>query len=306
MISRPTVLVIGAAAALLLPLGFWLAKSSPTLAPDTAYKPGPFRRLAAPPASPPPRGPTEFNTETSALLELARSGSPAEIDMLLDQLRQETDPRRRQTLRTALSSISNLAAAQHLITRLAEVADEDAILGLERALSVMADESVVRSLAAAYETVPEARAPRITRVVESVLHDAAVPALAALVADPAIPATDELSKAALKALARLGTPYAAATLARRLDSATALEEIEFLGHLLAAVDRAGTQSEITAIAQGKQDATQTHTRLAAMRALSHYPTEETASALRHLASDPDPQVGSLAQSLQAQMRTPAQ
>lgn len=238
-------------------------------------------------------------TDRDDLLKLAQSGSPTEIDMLLTHLHQEKSLQRKSLLRTAISSISNLSSAEHLISCLTTVTDEDAILGIQRALSTMADESITRQLAAAYESVPERDAPRITSVVEGVLQDAAVPALAEMVADPSIPTSDQLTAAALRALARLGTPYAAATLARRLDAATSQEDIDQVSRLLGAINRTGTEAELVAIARGQQDATRSTTRLAALHAIRHYPSRQIQSTILSLITDSDPVIAAQAQAMLA-------
>ncbi len=243
--------------------------------------------------------PQEAQPEREDIFKLAQSGSSAEIEMLLTHLHQEKSPQRRSHLRTAISSISNPSSAAYLISLLTTVTDEDAILGIQRALSTMADESITNQLANAYESVSEPVVPRITSVVENVLQDSAVPALALMVADPTIPASDQLTAAALRALARLGTPYAAATLARRLDAAMSQEDIDQVSRFLGAINRTGTEAELVAIARGQQDATRSTTRLAALHALRHYPSQQIRAAILLLTTDSDPVIAAQAQAILA-------
>ena len=247
-------------------------------------------------ASPEPRNPppiTESNTSPAPLMQLAQSGTPAEVDALLSHLERTTDEARRVELRQIIASVFNRASEPHLIDRLANGTDPVAALGLQQAILRMADLGTVERLAARYDTATDEGALRIAEIIERIDQPECVLALARIASDPKVQSRDRLTLAALRALARIGTPFAAATLIRRLDAAPADEEAG-LTSLIASINRAGAQEDLIRSARGEQDATRSVTRIAAIKALRNYRDAATRSAVESLAKDADPRVAASA------------
>jgi len=177
--------------------------------------------------------------------------------------------------------------------------DAAALRAAEQELLGMMSAPLMQSLIRASRTAPQPAAKRIALLIERVRSPAAFPVLEEMLRTTPIRTDDPLTLAALHTLAVTGTPYAAAVLARRLDQAQTPEEEAILSRALATVSSLGTESELIAIAHGRQDATRPATRIGAVRALANYASPEVLSTLTKLTADPDPAVAAAAQAILA-------
>lgn len=222
------------------------------------------------------------------------TASPA---ALFQAYQRATSPAEKQALIPILASPRNRSISGQLIDLLALEKDGAIADSLQWQLANMADETIVRQIAAKYENVAGPfGGHRLATVVERIRADELAGLLATFIEAP-LPMEDMLAKAALTALRKTGSPFAAAALARRLDVTTSGSDREYLELSLAGIRRPGTQHSLIAIATGRQDATQVWTRLAALEALSHYHDPESRAALQQLAEGSDPQVARAARRL---------
>jgi HEAT repeat protein len=221
------------------------------------------------------------------------------VQPILDELRAASAGPQREARIINLGRIRDRALAPELLDAVESAhLPEDALAVIQWNLIGMADAALVADIAARYERVPDSEvAARLTFIVGRIINDDATDALAGLVTAD-VPVLDLLAKAALSSLMHIGTPFAAASIARRLDVANE-EDQGILANALSRIERVGTQHELIAIAQGKQDATRSVTRIAATAALVHYPDQATLTALARLANDEDQQVAETAKKVLA-------
>lgn len=206
--------------------GIWMAQRAPvrvTTPPPRDQSIDSAPRSDTSPAVPAATTPQDAAgaTQDDAYLALAQSGRPAEVDMLIAHIERETDPERKVWLRQVLSSISNHATTAHLITRLIHTADEDVARGLQQSLGLMADQAVIKQVIESYETAPEDAATRLAGIVDRIAGETSLPLLAEVINAAGVGIYDRLSLAAARALSRVGSPFAAAALARPVPQPTA-------------------------------------------------------------------------------------
>lgn len=228
---------------------------------------------------------------------LALNGSVVEVEMLVAHLKDEKDAVQKEYLRQMLGSVTNPDSFDLLLKFYATDPDFDVSSGSGVAVVGMLTGRNLKSLVQLYETLPAESAKRVAQLVHFACAPDALPVLAEILNSPGIDLRDYLSQAALGALVKTGTPYAAAVLARRLDRTTAPEDETILTQALSSVSQSGTENELIAIAQGKQDATRSATRVGAIRALANYPLSQVRGALQQLVTDPEPLVASTAASV---------
>jgi hypothetical protein len=213
---------------------------------------------------------------------------------LLASYKQAALPEEKQKLLHALAKTQDLTITGKLIELLAVETNEDAADTMQWMLVRMADATVIHQIAERYESVPGAdEGKRLATVVQRIRLDDLAGLLATFI-DAPIPMEDMLAKASLIALREIGSPFAADALARRLDTAATEADRAYLELALAGIRRPGTQHSLIAIATGRQEATQTITRLAAIQALSNYHDPESREALAALAQSQVPELSAAA------------
>jgi hypothetical protein len=228
-------------------------------------------------------------------MQLALNGDEVSIDTLITQLIAETDPEKREVLRRALSSVTNAARVDSVLDYLTHSNDPDVARGIQLALAQMATPVITRRLGQAYNQVAsDEAAVRIATAVEWTRSALCLPVLAEFLNAPGVPLQDRLSRASLRAITNLGTPYSVTILATRMEQATE-EDATLLAGALAQIRGGGTEHELMAVAQGLRPETRRlETRLAAIKALGNYPLSLTRQALEVLSADADAQVAAAA------------
>jgi len=226
---------------------------------------------------------------------LASRGGTEEVQSLVLMTQDERDPGRKTWLSQVLSTVKNPAGRNKLLSHYLNDADAEVVEGARRSLATVGDAQFVRELETAYQTGTELQATRIAALVRQMRQPDALPVLEEIINKAGIVIEDELSMAALGALSDVGTPFAVAALARRMERASSEDEERILSQAFKRIERPGSDHELAGIAVGHQDATRTTTRTAAIRALSKFTTPLARKTLEKLAQDSDPAVAAAAQ-----------
>lgn len=226
---------------------------------------------------------------------LAERGEVKDVASLVGLIEREVNSEKKTWLSQVLATVSNPSSKEELLRQYLGHSDQEVVEGTRQALHSLADAKFVRDLVLSYRDVTNQKAERIVAFVGGISQPSVLPALEEIINEAGIEIADALSMASIRALANAGTPYATAALARRLEKAADEDEVLLLSLALTRIKRVGSDHELVHIAVGHQDASRITTRVAAIRALSQFPTPLAQKTLEKLAQDSDPSVAAAAQ-----------
>ncbi len=207
-------------------------------------------------------------------LELSQGLPPSELKTIICQ---------------KLSGIETREKRDFLMGAIAYV-DSDLQRALARALGAQADAEFIGVLIDRYDNQPneDVRASTLMVLREAVVPEA-TEMLTAIVNDPTNGVSEPLVRAASETLAKSATTPGVAALIRKLE-ASAGNDQQVLSDLVAGISSPAAHSGLLFSAKGNKESKSAVARVAALKALSNYPTMETLQVVRPLMADPDSQV----------------
>lgn len=188
-----------------------------------------------------------------------------------------------------LSGIETREKRDFLLGAIAYV-DSDLQRALAHALGRQADAEFIGALIERYDNQPneDVRASTLMVFREAVVPQA-TEMLTAIVNDPTNGVSEPLVRVASETLAKSATTPGVAALIRKLEASSGGDQ-QILADLVAGISAPAAHSGLLFSAKGNKESRSAVARVAALKALSNYPTMETLQAVRPLISDPDPQI----------------
>ena len=235
---------------------------------------------------------------TAVARTLADEGTPAaylEIVRLINNL--PDGPERRAAL-VAATKLDNPATAALLFETVRVSGDPELVQSAQISLGSMTNEGVVWLTVALFRgTEDVAQQERLLGVLRHGRQPVFVAPLISVADQSSDDPTDPLAVAALDTLGMLGTTESIGYLVDRLNSAARSgQETAALAAALGRVVAPSALSTLTGIAAGQSPSAQMEARVAAARALGHYPLSDVEDALNSiLQNESDPRLINAAQ-----------
>jgi HEAT repeat protein len=215
---------------------------------------------------------------------LARIGTPAATQSLLDLLGRMPDGLQKEQIAQKLATIRNHDSWPILLD--AVQTSEDAIVRrvASTSLSQMADAPIVDELVTRYDasaTVDEAE--EWARTVANISSSKATESLLTLARQVPSNPEDPLDQAVLSAIAKVGDAQCISYLLTRLE-ASEPGEGAYLMNLIGMINQPQAQASLLYAAAGNKEVSAEQGRTAAILALRNYPNEQTYVLLEQIAS----------------------
>ncbi len=218
---------------------------------------------------------------------LARIGTPLATSVLLETLAQTKEGPYKEELGKRVSGITNHESWPLLLDSMLQTGDATVLRAAGASLSLMADRPVVDAIVAYYEAAStEAEIERLTQLVSSIQSPQATDALLALAGSTSTLPQDDLQKAAVEALVRIGDPQCVSHLLRRLEAAPPGEGSELFS-AITRINQPQAQTALLYAAAGNKEVSAESGRTAAIYALKNYPTEQTLALLERIIAQED-------------------
>jgi HEAT repeat protein len=229
---------------------------------------------------------TESETALWAAEALARIGTPTATSALLDALAQTKEGPYKEELGKRVSGISNHDSWPVLLDSIMQSGDATVLRAAGAALARMADTPILDAIVANYEAATtDEMLQRLTQLVGNIQSPKATEALLALAGDTSSPPQDDLQRAALDALARIGDPQAVSHLLRRLEAAAPGEGTEIF-NAITRIESPEAHIPLLYAAAGNKEVS-SEGRTAAIYALKNYPSEKTIALLESIIAQED-------------------
>lgn len=213
---------------------------------------------------------------------LARIGTPAATRSLLDALSQVKEGQYKVELGKRVANISNHESWPLLLDTVQDTADATVLRAAATALSRMADPPIVDEIVARYEAATtEEEAKRLAQIISSISSPKATESLLSLAGDVASAPQDDLQRAAVAALARIGDPQSVSFLLRRLEASPPGQGGEVF-NAITQIDNPEAQASLLYAAAGNKEVSAEHGRTAAIYALQNFPNEQTCVLLEQI------------------------
>ena len=215
---------------------------------------------------------------------LARIGTPAATQSLLDTLSQMKDGSYKEQIAKRASNISNHDSWPALLDAMQTTDDAVVRRAASTSLSRMADAPIVDELVARYDAAATTdEAANLASVVSSINSSKASESLLALAKEiPSVP-EDPLERSILDAIANVGDPQCVSFLLRRLESCPPGGNAYLTG-LIGKINQPQAQASLLYAAGGNKEVSAEQGRTAAILALKNFPSEQTYVLLEQIAS----------------------
>ncbi len=224
---------------------------------------------------------TEGEAALWAAEALARIGTPTATSALLDTLAQTKEGPYKEELGKRVSGISNHDSWPILLDSIMQSNDATILRATGAALSRMADKPVVDAIVANYDAAAtDEMAQRLTQLISNIQSPKATEALLALAGNTSSPPQDDLQRAALDALARIGDPQAVSHLLRRLEASAPGQGTEIF-NAITRIESPEAHIPLLYAAAGNKEVS-SEGRTAAIYALKNYPSEKTIALLESI------------------------
>ncbi len=215
---------------------------------------------------------------------LARIGTPAATQSLLNTFSQMSDGLYKEQIAKKLSCISNHDSWPILLDAVLTSSDAAVRRAASTSLAQMADVPIVDELVARYDsavTVDEASdwANTVSRISSS----KATESLLALAQEVSVSSEDPLDQAVLTAIANVGDAQCVNYLLTRLESSEP-GETSTLMNLISAISQPQAQAALLYAAAGNKNVSAEQGRTAAIQALVNYPNEQSYVLLEQIVS----------------------
>jgi HEAT repeat protein len=215
---------------------------------------------------------------------LARIGTPAATQSLLDALAQIGDGTYKEQIARCVSNITNHESWPLLLDTMQATEDAAVRRAASTSLARMADTPIVDELVARYDaatTIEEAA--DLAHTMSSINSSAAARSLLAL--GRQVPSTpeDELDRSVMAAIANVGTAECVSFLLSRLESCDSGEGA-YLMNTISKINQPQAQPSLLYAAVGNKEVSAEQGRTAAILALQNYPTEQTYVLLEQIAA----------------------
>ncbi|HOW97754.1 MAG TPA: hypothetical protein P5567_13625 [Kiritimatiellia bacterium] len=222
---------------------------------------------------------------------LADEGTPAAYLELVRLINNLPDGPERRAALVAATKLDNPATAALLFETVRVSGDPELVQSAQMSLGGMTNEGVVWLTVALYRgTEDVAQQERFLGVIRHCQQPVFVAPLISVADQSSGDPADPLISAALDTLGLLGTTESIGYLVARLNSAArAGQDTTALAASLGRVVAPSALADLTGIASGRSPADQMESRVAAARALGHYPladVEDTLNAILQNESDP--------------------
>ena len=150
---------------------------------------------------------------------MARIGTPTAASALLDRLAQTPEGDYKEELSKRISSLSNHDSWPLLLDTMMQASDTTVVRAAGTALSGMADTPILDEVIARYDTASTAaEAERLAQLVRNIQSSKATESLLSLAGSASAPPQDDLQKAAISALAKIGDAPSVSYLLQRLEA----------------------------------------------------------------------------------------
>ncbi len=215
---------------------------------------------------------------------LARIGTPAATQSLIEALAQLADSPYKERIARKLSGVNSHESWPLLVDAVQTSADATVRRAASAALSQTADAPIVDELVSRYDaaaTIDEAADWAST--VANINSPKATESLLTLARQtPAVP-EDPLDQAVLSALAKVGDPQCVSYLLTRLEAAQP-GETSYLMNLISQINQPRAEPSLLYAAAGNKEVSAELGRTAAIQALRNFPDEQTFVLLEQIAA----------------------
>ena len=167
--------------------------------------------------------------------------------------------------------------------------DQEMARAISQVLGLHANHDLIEKLVIKYDNENDSKNKALLlSVIENSSVPAAVHPLTSLLSDPDSSIDDELIYSSAKALAKNGSAPSVSALLSKINSAKGKHEIEQLDNIITNIYEPESEQALIYGALGNKDTSNTQARIASIKALANYQTQQTRDALQKLKSDPDP------------------
>jgi HEAT repeat protein len=181
--------------------------------------------------------------------------------------------------------------------------DSDTRRALAQSLGTHADSAFVLTLIERFDHAPDSRTKsNALQVLKALNSRQAIETLNSVLADPGNQASAPVIKVAAQVVSENATAPIVNTLTARMDRTTDSKELVELADVVSTIRTPASRSALIYAAKGNRDSTRPPTRVAAIRALSNFPSAESMEALRQLQTDPNVDVQTTARQVAEKMQ----
>jgi hypothetical protein len=224
--------------------------------------------------------------------ELVRMGSPHAVRVVMSFITALPEGDFKEGVVRRTLSIYNRESFPAILELITSTTDASVLRVSRAAFSKLIDSESLQKVLDTYDATSDSKLrERLASSVSMVANEDATPLLMHVVADSGVSAMDGMVKASVEALRQIGTAPAVDAIVERLNSETSDEPRAMLSAELAQVVNPAAEAGLQSAAMGQTKfATTPEARVAAIQALTNFPSAETQESLRQLQSATEPQV----------------